>query len=965
MRFVSGLNILLGRAVLHSPLSITTRYFTTMTAIKPLILVDGSSYLYRAFHALPPLNTSKGQPTGAIKGVINMLRRLYKDYPDSPIAVVFDAKGKTFRDDIYDQYKAQRPPMPDDLRSQIEPINAIIDAMGLPRLVIDGVEADDVIGTLAAQAGKERPVLVSTGDKDMAQLVNEHVTLVNTMTDTVMDVAGVKEKFGIPPELIIDFLALMGDKVDNIPGVAGVGEKTALALIQALGGVSSIYENIDKVADLPIRGAKGVAKKLADSHDNALLSYTLATIKCDVPLDVGVADLLPTAPDNERLLSLFKEFEFKTWVDELSREERGAAISAESGVGDSASGVSGLASTGVMADELALTSDVAPQLDASAYQIILTQADFELWLDKLRGAKIFAFDTETTSLNYMQARVVGVSFAVNAGEAAYLPFGHDYLDVPDQLNEADVLAQLKPLLEDPDRYKVGQNLKYDANVLLNHGITLRGIHDDTMLASYVLDSTGSRHDMDTLALKYLDHTTIHFEDIAGKGAKQITFNQIALEQAGPYAAEDADITLRLYQALLPKIQQHEGLLAVYRNIELPLVPVLSRIERNGAYVDRELLSKQSHELGMKMQALEKEAYELAGGEFNLASPKQLGEILFERLQIPVTKKTPKGAPSTAEEVLAELAHDYPLPRVILEHRGMAKLKSTYTDKLPLQIDPKTGRIHTSYHQAVAATGRLSSSDPNLQNIPIRSAEGRRIRQAFIAPPGYVILAADYSQIELRIMAHLSGDRGLVDAFSRGEDIHRATAAEVFGVSTDEVSDEQRRNAKAINFGLIYGMSAFGLARQLHLGRKEAQQYIDLYFERYPGVLRYMDETRVLASEKGYVETLFGRRLHLPEINARNGMRRQAAERTAINAPMQGTAADIIKRAMIAVDQYLSSSAVDAKMIMQVHDELVLEVAPADLETVQAEVVRLMMAAAELAVPLEVGVGVGANWDEAH
>ncbi len=936
-----------------------------MTVKKPLILVDGSSYLYRAFHALPPLNTSKGQPTGAIKGVINMLRRLYKDYPDCPIAVVFDAKGKTFRDDMYDQYKAQRPPMPDDLRSQVEPINAIIDAMGLPRLVIDGVEADDVIGTLAAQAGKERPVLVSTGDKDMAQLVNEHVTLVNTMTDTVMDVAGVKDKFGIPPELIIDFLALMGDKVDNIPGVAGVGEKTALALIQALGGVSSIYENIDKVADLPIRGAKGVAKKLVDSHDNALLSYTLATIKCDVPLDVGVADLLPTAPDTERLLALFKEFEFKTWVDELSREERSAAISAESGGGEVVSAPSGLASTGALVDELAISVEPTPQLDAAKYHIILTQADFELWLTKLAAASIFAFDTETTSLNYMQARVVGVSFAVAAGEAAYLPFGHDYLDVPDQLDEASVLAQLKPLLEDPERFKVGQNLKYDANVLLNHGIILRGIHDDTMLASYVLDSTGSRHDMDTLALKYLDHTTIHFEDIAGKGAKQITFNQIALEQAGPYAAEDADITLRLYQALLPKLQASEGLLAVYRNIELPLVSVLSRIERNGAYVDRELLGKQSHELGMKMQALEKQAYELAGGEFNLASPKQLGEILFERLQIPVTKKTPKGAPSTAEEVLVELAHDYPLPKVILEHRGMAKLKSTYTDKLPLQIDPKTGRIHTSYHQAVAATGRLSSSDPNLQNIPIRSAEGRRIRQAFIAPPGYVILAADYSQIELRIMAHLSGDRGLIDAFTRGEDIHRATAAEVFGVAPADVSDEQRRNAKAINFGLIYGMSAFGLARQLHLGRKEAQQYIDLYFERYPGVLRYMDETRVLASEKGYVETLFGRRLHLPEINARNGMRRQAAERTAINAPMQGTAADIIKRAMISVDQYLSSSAVDAKMIMQVHDELVLEVAPADLAVVQTEVIRLMMAAADLAVPLEVGVGVGANWDEAH
>jgi len=938
-----------------------------MTAIKPLILVDGSSYLYRAFHALPPLNTSKGQPTGAIKGVISMLRRLQKDYPDSPIAVVFDAKGKTFRDDIYSLYKAQRPPMPDDLRSQIEPINAIVDAMGLPRLVIDGVEADDVIGTLAAQAGQERPVLVSTGDKDMAQLVNSHVTLVNTMTDTVMDVAGVEEKFGIPPELIVDFLALMGDKVDNIPGVAGVGEKTALALIQALGGVSSIYENIDKVADLPIRGAKGVAKKLADSRDNALLSYTLATIKCDVPLNVGVPELLPTAPDNERLLTLFKEYEFKTWVEELSRAERSDAIAAASDQAEPSFALQQQQtdSQAAAAAEPSLEVAPAPPLADSSYQLILSKTDFDLWLLKLRGASIFAFDTETTSLNYMQARVVGVSFAVTAGEAAYLPFGHDYLDVPDQLDEAYVLAELKPLLEDPDVKKVGQNLKYDANVLLNHGISLRGIHDDTMLASYVLDSTGSRHDMDTLALKYLDHTTIHFEDIAGKGAKQVTFNQIALEQAGPYAAEDADVTLRLYQVLLPKLEQHAGLLAVYRNIEVPLVPVLSRIERNGAYVDRDLLGKQSHELGLKMQALELQAYELAGGEFNLASPKQLGEILFERLQIPVTKKTPKGAPSTAEEVLVELAHDYPLPKVILEHRGMAKLKSTYTDKLPTLIDPKTGRIHTSYHQAVAATGRLSSSDPNLQNIPIRSAEGRRIRQAFIAPPGYVILAADYSQIELRIMAHLSGDRGLIDAFSRGEDIHRATAAEVFGVSPAEVSDEQRRNAKAINFGLIYGMSAFGLARQLHLGRKEAQQYIDLYFERYPGVLRYMDETRVLASENGYVETLFGRRLHLPEINARNGMRRQAAERTAINAPMQGSAADIIKRAMISVDQYLSSSAVDARMIMQVHDELVLEVAPAVLEVVQAEVVRLMMAAAALAVPLEVGVGVGANWDEAH
>jgi DNA polymerase I len=924
-----------------------------MTAIKPLVLVDGSSYLYRAFHALPPLNTSTGQPTGAIKGVINMLRRLQKDYPDSPIAVVFDAKGKTFRDDMYSQYKAQRPPMPDDLRSQVEPINAIVDAMGLPRLMIDGVEADDVIGTLAAQAGRERPVLVSTGDKDMAQLVNEHVTLVNTMTDTVMDIAGVNEKFGIPPELIIDFLALMGDKVDNIPGVAGVGEKTALALLQALGSLEDIYNNLEKVPDLAIRGAKGIAKKLEDSRDQAFLSYALATIKCDVPLDVSVQDLLPTEPDNARLLSLFTEFEFKTWVQELSRHERAESLAQSDLLGDDNIGAN---------ESVEAAPAFAGETD---YQLILTQSQFDDWLKRLEAAPLFAFDTETTSLNYMQARVVGVSFAIQAGQAAYLPFGHDYLDAPDQLDENAVLAALKPLLEDAGKAKLGQNLKYDANVLANHGIALRGIAEDTMLESYVLDSVGSRHDMDTLALKHLGHSTIHFEDIAGKGAKQITFNQIALEQAGPYAAEDADITLRLHQAMSPQLRACSSLMSVYRDIELPLVPVLSRIERNGAFVSRELLSKQSHELGLKMQALEKEAYDLAGGEFNLASPKQLSEILFERLSIPVIKKTPKGAPSTAEEVLAELAHDYPLPKVILEHRGMAKLKSTYTDKLPLLIDPATGRIHTSYHQAVAATGRLSSSDPNLQNIPIRSAEGRRIRQAFIAPPGYVILAADYSQIELRIMAHLSGDRGLIDAFSRGEDIHKATAAEVFGVAVNKVSDDQRRNAKAINFGLIYGMSAFGLARQLHLGRKEAQQYIDLYFERYPGVLRYMEETRVLASEKGYVETLFGRRLYLPEINASNGMRRQAAERTAINAPMQGTAADIIKRAMIAVDRYLSDSGVDARMIMQVHDELVLEVAPDALDSVKSELVKLMMAAGDLSVPLEVGIGVGANWDEAH
>lgn len=908
-------------------------------AALPLVLVDGSSYLYRAFHALPPLTTSSGQPTGAIKGVISMIKRLYKDYPDSPIAVVFDAKGKTFRDELFEQYKANRPPMPDELRSQVQPIHDIIDAMGLPRLVIDGVEADDVIGTLAAQAKKDRPVIVSTGDKDMAQLVNGHVTLVNTMTDTVMDEDGVKDKFGIPPELIIDFLALMGDKVDNIPGVPGVGEKTALALLQGIGGIKDIYANLDKVAELDVRGAKSLGKKLEAAKEQAELSYELATIKCDVDLELDLAALQPGEQDSERLLTLYKELEFKTWVDELNRVA-GSDSDGEADPGNS------------------------PEV-AADYQVVTEQADFDTWLEKLRAAELFAFDTETTSLNYMQARVVGVSFAIEPGEAAYVPFGHDYLDAPDQLSEEAVLGALKPLLEDPKVAKLGQNLKYDANVLANHGITLRGIAEDTMLESYVLDSTASRHDMDSLALKYLGHSTIHYEDIAGKGAKQLTFNQIALEQAGPYAAEDADITLRLHRELSPKLAQHDSLVSVYREIELPLVPVLSRIERNGALVSRDMLSKQSHELAIKIDELEKQAHELAGGPFNLSSPKQLGEILFNKLEIPVIKKTPKGAPSTAEEVLVELANDYPLPKVILDYRSLAKLKSTYTDKLPELIDPDTGRIHTSYHQAVAATGRLSSSDPNLQNIPIRTPEGRRIRKAFIAEKGYKIVAADYSQIELRIMAHLSGDEGLIKAFERGEDIHRATAAEVFGVAKEDVSDEQRRNAKAINFGLIYGMSAFGLGRQLHIGRNEAQSYIDLYFERYPGVLRYMDDTRKLAADKGYVETLFGRRLHLPEINARNGQRRQAAERTAINAPMQGSAADIIKRAMITVDAFLQESKLDALLIMQVHDELVLEVKEDQVDELKAELVKLMSGAADLAVPLEVDVGVGDSWDEAH
>jgi DNA polymerase I len=903
-----------------------------MASTPPIVLVDGSSYVYRAFHALPPLTNSRGQATGAVKGVINMLRRLLKDYPESPVAVVFDAKGKTFRDDMYPQYKAQRPPMPDELREQIEPIHGIVKAMGLPFLCVEGVEADDVIGTLARQASAQgRDVVISTGDKDMAQLVDAHTTLVNTMTDTVMDEAGVEQKFGIPPNLIIDFLALMGDKVDNIPGVPGVGEKTALGLLQGLGSLDEIYASLEKVAELSFRGAKTMAPKLEAEKDNAYLSYQLATIKTDVALDQSPEQLVNAEPDREALVDWYTQMEFRSWLDELLGE--GEAPVAE-----------------------AIETD---------YQVVTDQAAFDDWLKALADAELFAFDTETTSLNYMEARIVGVSFAVEAGRAAYVPLAHDYLGAPEQLDRDSVLAQLRPLLENPDQAKVGQNLKYDASVLANHGIELRGIAYDTMLESYVLDSTATRHDMDSLALKYLGQSTIHFEDIAGKGAKQLTFNQIKVEEAGPYAAEDADITLRLHQALWPKLEAQPSLLPVFHDIELPLVPVLSRIERQGALLSTGLLHQQSGELGARLEELKSEAHDLAGQEFNLGSPKQLGEILFEKLELPILKKTPKGAPSTAEDVLVELALDYPLPKLLLEYRSLSKLKSTYTDKLPEMVNPGTGRVHTSYHQAVAATGRLSSSDPNLQNIPIRTEEGRRIRQAFIAPEGYRIVAADYSQIELRIMAHLSDDPGLLKAFKEGQDVHRATASEVFEVGLEEVSGDQRRKAKAINFGLIYGMSAFGLAKQLHLGRNEAQQYIDRYFERYPGVAQYMDRTRALAKEQGYVETLFGRRLYLPEINARNKMRVQAAERTAINAPMQGSAADIIKLAMLAVDGWLQEGDADARMIMQVHDELVLEVASTEVEAVCAKLCGLMSGAAELSVPLLVEAGVGDNWDEAH
>ncbi len=907
-----------------------------MSSSKPLVLVDGSSYLYRAFHALPPLTNSKGAPTGAVKGVISMLRRLVKDYPGSPIAVIFDAKGKTFRDEIYAQYKAHRPPMPDELRAQVEPIHAIIRAMGLPMLVIEGVEADDVIGTLAVQAHAcQYEVVISTGDKDMAQLVGDHVTLVNTMTATRLDVAGVQEKFGFAPPQVIDFLALMGDKIDNIPGVPGVGEKTAMGLIQGLGDLDAIYANLDEVAGLPLRGARALAVKLNEFRDQAYLSKQLATIKTDVPLELAVTELQTTQPDVAGLLHWFNELEFRTWVEELEQE----SVHAES-------------------------SPPPPPQMATHYETVFSKAALDGWLERLKQAPCFAFDTETTGLDYMKARIVGVSFAVEPGTAAYVPFGHDYPGAPDQLDETDVLGALKPLLEDDAVHKVGQNLKYDAHVLLNHGIVLRGIRADVMLESYVLNSI-ERHDMDSLSRRLLQHETVSFEAIAGKGVKQLTFNQIDLETAGHYAAEDADITLRLHQCLWPQLLDQPALLRVFEDIELPLIQVLLDIEHRGTLVNARAMEEHSRELGEQLHLLEQEAYGLAGRPFNLSSPKQLGQILFEEQKIPVGKKTAKGAASTAEDVLQELAYDYPLPKVILQHRGLAKLKSTYTDKLSTIINPGTGRVHTSYHQAVAATGRLSSADPNLQNIPIRTEQGRRIRKAFIAPAGYKIFAADYSQIELRIMAHLSGDASLLAAFSAGLDVHKATAGEVFGVPWEEVTSEQRRRAKAINFGLIYGMSAFGLARQLHISRGEAQQYIDLYFERYPGVRAYMDRTRQFARDHGYVETLNGRRLYVPEINARNPMRRQGAERTAINAPMQGSAADIIKKAMINVHRWLRQEQIDVRMIMQVHDELVFEIADPVIETASREIVAIMSAAQTLSVPLLVDSGIGMNWDEAH
>ena len=924
----------------------------------PLILVDGSSYLYRAYHAFPPLTNRAGEPTGAMYGVLNMLRSLILQYQPTHAAVVFDAKGKTFRDELFEDYKSHRPPMPDDLRAQIEPLHTMVKAMGLPLLAVSGVEADDVIGTLAREAEKAgRPVLISTGDKDMAQLVTPGITLINTMTNTILGPDEVVTKYGVPPELIIDFLALMGDSSDNIPGVPGVGEKTAQALLQGLGGLDTLYGEPEKIAGLTFRGAKTMAAKLEQNKDLAYLSYKLATIKTDVELELGCEQLIVAEPAADELLTLFKKYEFKRWITDV-----------ESGTWMQAKGSNPAVKPAGKAADVEIEVEVeetAATLSSENYVTILDEATLVSWIEKLKKAPLFAFDTETDSLDNISANMVGLSFATEPGIAAYVPVAHDYLDAPDQISRERALELLKPLLEDEKLLKVGQNLKYDRGILANYGIELRGIAYDTMLESYTLDSVVGRHDMDSLSDRWLKHKTITFEEIAGKGKNQLTFNQIALEEAGRYAAEDADVTLQLHLKMWPKLQKHEGPLRIFNEIEMPLVPVLSRVERNGVKIDPAVLHAHSQEIAKRLVELEQKAYEIAGEEFNLSSPKQLQTILFEKQGIKPLKKTPGGAPSTSEEVLEELALDYPLPKVILEYRGLAKLKSTYTDKLPLMINPKTGRVHTSYHQAVTATGRLSSTDPNLQNIPVRNEEGRRIRQAFIAPEDYLIVSADYSQIELRIMAHLSRDEGLLKAFAEGKDIHRATAAEVFGLPLESVSNEQRRSAKAINFGLIYGMSAFGLARQLNIPRKEAQKYMDLYFERYPGVLDYMERTRQQAKEQGYVATLDGRRLYLPDIKSSNGARRAGAERAAINAPMQGTAADIIKRAMIAVDKWLESEKPRVRMIMQVHDELVFEVHKDDLDAVSKKVHELMENSTTLDVPLLVEVGSGENWDQAH
>jgi len=898
-----------------------------------LVLVDGSSFLFRAYHAVPPLTNPQGLPTNAIHGVTNMLRKLIAVHKTEYFTVVFDAPGKTFRNDMYDQYKANRPPMPDDLRVQIEPLHNLIKAMGIPLIMESGVEADDVLGALAQDAVKSGfNVVISTGDKDMAQLVNENITLENTMSNTTMDIEGVFEKFGVKPEQIIDYLALMGDTADNIPGIPKVGPKTAAKWLGIYETLDNLIENADQI--------KGkVGESLRANLDQLPLSRDLTTIKCDLGLNYSIDDLKCQPQDKAELKDQLEQLGFSTWVRMLDASPAPSTKTPE-------------------------TEESLPEIKAD-YETILTQDRFDHWLEQLNQAEIFAFDTETTSLNYTDAEIVGISFAIEAGKAAYVPLAHEYPDAPEQLDRSTILNSLKPLLEDPNKQKLGQNLKYDANVLANYNIGIQGIKHDTMLESYVFNSTATKHNMDDLAKKYLGVETIHYEDIAGKGAKQICFSEVPIEQAGPYASEDADITLKLHQTLSKKLNEEPLLQKLYEEIEIPLISVLSRIERNGVLIDSPMLDQQSLELANHIIAIEQHAHDLAGQVFNLGSPKQIQEILYDKQNLPVLKKTPKGQPSTAESVLQELAADYPLPKLILEYRSMSKLKSTYTDKLPQQVNNKTGRVHTSYHQAVAATGRLSCSDPNLQNIPIRSPEGRRIRQAFIAPEGHKLIAADYSQIELRIMAHLSSDEGLLTAFSNGIDIHSATAAEVFDVSVDLVTTDLRRSAKAINFGLIYGMSAFGLAQQLGLSRKQAQSYIDLYFARYPGVKTYMDNIREQAKEQGYVETLFGRRLYLPEINARNAARRQYAERTAINAPMQGTAADIIKIAMIDTHQWLQDSQSTSKMIMQVHDELVFEVPEQQVKSFSNKIREIMCSAAKLDVPLIVDIGVGDNWDEAH
>ncbi|MCF7989749.1 MAG: DNA polymerase I [Thiohalocapsa sp.] len=900
-----------------------------MPAHYPLVLVDASGYLFRAYHALPKLTNSRGEATGALVGVLNMLRKLIDEQQPEYIGVVFDASGPTFRDAIYKDYKANRPPMPDDLREQLGPLKEIIRAMGLPLLEVPEVEADDVIGTLATRAAAQGlPTLISTGDKDMAQLVTDEVTLINTMSDTVLDPAGVAEKFGVPPERIVDYLSLVGDSVDNIPGVPKCGPKTAAKWIQEYGDLDAIMASADQV------GGK-IGENLRASLEQLPLARELTTIKRDVEIDFAPQDLKAAEPDVETLRDWYERIESRRLLATLN-----GAKDPENDT-DNANGVAN-------------------------WETVLAETDLDRWIERLEQAELFAFDTETTDLDYMRAEIVGVSFAVEPGAAAYVPLAHDYPGAPDQLERAAVLARLKPLLEDPNRPKLGQNLKYDISVCARHGIVMQGVAHDTMLESYVLDSTATRHDMDSLAKKYLDHDTIHFEDIAGKGAKQLTFNQIPLEQAGPYAAEDADVTLRLHRELWPKVEAVEPLKRVYETIELPLVPVLSRMERTGVRIDVEVLNAQSSALAQRAAELEERAYAEAGRKFNMGSPKQIGAIFFEELKLPVVAKTPKGQPSTSEAVLEKLAEDgHALPSLILEHRGVTKLRSTYTDKLPQMVNPETGRVHTSYHQAVAATGRLSSSDPNLQNIPIRSEDGRRIRKAFVPEPGFRMLAADYSQIELRIMAHLSGDERLLAAFEAGQDIHRATAAEILGLAPEQVTGEQRRSAKAINFGLIYGMSAFGLARQLGIERGAAQEYVDLYFARYPGVREFMDRIRAQARADRYVETLFGRRLYLTNINHSNQQLRNASERTAINAPMQGTAADIIKRAMIRVDDWIESERPPVRMIMQVHDELVFEIAADEVETAGERIRGLMQGAAELAVPLIVDVGIGDNWDEAH